>query len=266
MKPQIRISVALAALIVNFVLVGMGFVPDALGHELNVNGTLQECDIQFSANLTQSAFERFTREGGDIVMYKNTGTTVLAPGRTELSVSYMSSPIDQHADAWNETFHHPDGDHPLGDAIAVPAVYGRIGLGKRMDFGAYFTMNPKASYRFTGAGLKVDLPWDSGALPDLAASMDYGLLFGPDDVTVHSLGGALHTSGTWKAITAYGSAGVTWAHAEERSPLVELQNANTTSPYLGVGLSPQLWNVLQIDLRARFASVNTFEVKFGHAF
>ena len=266
MKAQLQSAIALLGLIALLAIAETTLAPRALAHPLNVTSSLEECNIQFSSALTQGAFERFTREGADIVVYKNSGTDVLPAGRFELALSYMSTPIDQHSDAWNETFHHPDANHPLGDAISVPALYGRVGLGRRLDLGGYFTMNPNANYRFAGGGLKYALATGSNRWADLAASVDYGLIFGPDDVMVHALGTDLHVSHSWNLVTLYAAGGGTWAHAEETSPVVDLTTEDTFAPHAIVGVSPRLLGFMDLDLRARFSAVNTFEVKFGHRF
>jgi len=240
---------------------------DSTAHDgLNVDEGLETCDIRFSADLTQDDFARFTREIGDIVVHKSSGADVLQPGDVELGLAYSTSPIDQHAAAWNETFHHPHADHPLGDAIALPMIWGRVGLGREADLGAYFTGNPDASYRLAGLGLKRSLLRAASSAPDLAVSVDWGLLFGPDDTTVHALGADLHASRGWRRVTGHAAAGLTWAHGVERSPLVELRAEDRFTPHASVGLSPRLWRHLSLDLRARFASVNTFELRLGHVF
>lgn len=266
MKPQIQSASAFFGAIALVVSAGTPFTPRALADELHVHDTLKECDIQFSPDLTQGSFERWTREVGDIIVYKNTGTEVLRAGRTELALSYMSTPVDQHSDAWNDTFHHPNADHPLGDAIEFPAIYGRVGIGHRMDLGAYFTMNPEASYRFTGLGLKYDLSGDSGRWLDLAASLDYGLLFGPDDTMIHAVGTNLHAGHGWRPVSVYAAGGMTWAHGEEMSPVVDLASTNTSSPQLSIGATPHVWGMFDIDFRARFSAVNTYEIKLGYGF
>jgi len=266
MKPQIQSASAFFGALALVMSSGMAFAPRALAHELHVHDTLAECDIQFAAELTQASFEQWTKEVGDIIVYKNSGTQVLPPGRFELALSYMSNPIDQHSDVWNDTFHHPNANHPLGDAIEFPSLYARVGLGGRMDVGGYFTMNPQASYRFTGLGLKYALTGNNGGWADLAASVDYGLLFGPDDTMIHALGGDLHTSHSFKLLTAYAAVGGTFAHGEETSPVVNLSATDTFAPHVSVGLSPQLGGFLNLDLRARFSEINTYELKIGRSF
>lgn len=266
MKPQIQSASAFLGAIALVLAVATLFAPRALAQALHVHDTLKECDIEFSPELTQASFEQWTKEVGDIIVYKNMGTQVLPPGRFEFALSYMTNPVNQHSDAWNDTFHHPNADHPLGDAINFPAVYARVGLGRRMDLGGYFTMNPEASYRFTGIGLKYGLTSNSEGWADLAVSADYGLLFGPDDTMIHALGADLHTSHSWKPLTAYAAAGVTFAHGEETSPVVELSATDTFAPHVSVGLSPQLGGIINLDLRARFSEINSYELKIGHSF
>lgn len=266
MRP-VRTAIMISSPALLIALGATTFAPGALAHEgLHVNESNETCDFEFSADLTQSAFARFTREVGDIVVFKNGGAAVLPAGRAELGIGYSSSPIDQHSAAWNDTFTHPDAGHELGDAISLPMLYGRIGLGRGMDLGAYFTGNPDASYRLAGLGLKRSVHRDAAGLSSLAVSLDYGLLFGPDDTTVHALGTDLHAGRTWEAFTAHASAGLTWAHAVERSPVVALESEDTVGPHGSVGVSPRLWRQLNMDITARFASANTFEVRFGHIF
>lgn len=266
MRTTLRFSPALAAMALALAIAATGTATRALAQDLHVDASLKECDIRFAPELTQDAFERFTREAGDIVVQKTTGTEVLRPGGFEFGLAYSHSPIEQKSDAWNDTFAHPDDRHELGDAIAMPSLYLRAGLGRSLEVGGYFTGNPEASYRFAGLGFKYGLPSRAPGGLGLAASLDYGLLFGPDDVMVHALGGDLHASRTWGWLTAHASGGVTFAHAEETSPVVDLATADTVAPHASVGASPRLWGPLRIDVLARFASVQTYEARIGTGF
>jgi hypothetical protein len=262
-----RRSLSLLLTLAPGVLAPGALAPGALAHEgLHVDGSLQTCDIRFSADLTQGAFRRFVREIGDIVIHKSGGPATLPRGDVELGIAYSASPVDQRSDAWNDTFHHPDGEHDLGDAIALPMIHARVGLGRGTDLGAYFSGNPDASYRLVGLGLKCGVLPRAAPAAELAVSLDWGLLFGPDDTTVHAVGVDLHAGRRWKAITGYASAGAAWAHGVERSPLVSLQAENPVTPHWSLGLSPRVWKQLSVDLRARFASVETFELRLGHTF
>lgn len=235
---------------------------------LHVNPSLKECDVQFAANLTQASFRRFVREGGDIVSYKNLGgARVLPAGDFELAVGYASSPIDQFSGAWNDTFHHPYGTHYLGDRIAMPLLEGRVGLGRSLDVGAYFTGNPEAKYRLAGAGLKWSfLRSESNLVPDMAASVNYGIFFGMKDTTVHALGLDYHASKTWSVFTPYVGVGGTVTYADERSPVVELDAESTLMPHASAGLSIRPWRGIDLDAGATLGSVPTYQVRVGYIF
>jgi hypothetical protein len=235
---------------------------------LHVNPSFVECDIQFSADLTQSEFQRFVRESGEIVAYKNFGgARALEAGDFELSLAYSSSPVDQLSGAWNNTFHHPDSEHELGDTISFPMLMGRVGLGRNLDIGAYFTGNFAAEYRFAGAGLKWNFQERTKPLlPEMAASVDYGILFGVADTTVHSLSFDYHASKTWGLFTPYAGVGGIVTYAEERSPVVDLEAEANLTPHGRVGLGVRPWRGINLDASATLGAVTTYMLRTAYIF
>jgi len=93
-----------------------------------------------------------------------------------------------------------------------------------------------------------------------------GLLFCPDDTMIHAVSTNLHAGHGWRPVSVYAARGMTWAHGEEMSPVVDLASTNTSGPQLSIGATPHVWGMIDIDFRARFSAVNTYEIKLGYGF
>ena len=87
----------------------------AIDPPLHVDPTLEDCSVVFSADLTQDAFRRFAREFGSLSAFKpNAPAATLGRGGFTLGIEQLNFTVEEHSDAWNDTFAHPDADHELG--------------------------------------------------------------------------------------------------------------------------------------------------------
>jgi len=132
---------------------------DHAGHDhpaLHVNGSLDDCSVQFASRLTQASYRRFVREFGSVSAFKQAGSAnVLRKGQLSIGLEMMTFSIDENADAWNDTFAHPDDHHPLGNEKQFPKIKARYGISEDADVGAFWTRNPNANYGWLG----VDGKW-----------------------------------------------------------------------------------------------------------
>src|SRR5687767_7461576 len=81
---------------------------------LHVNPRWKECSFQLSPSLTQTAWRQFTREAALVAYFRPlSDARPMGKGHFELSVLQWKTGIDDHDDAWNDTFVHPDSAHYL---------------------------------------------------------------------------------------------------------------------------------------------------------
>lgn len=107
---------------------------------LNVNPDIFTCDIEIAANLTQDEWKVFTKQFGHVLYFSPMASArPLGTKQFDITMELKSTAIDQTSGAWNNTFHHPDSIHWLGDAVVVPAMHARMGVSEKVDVGVYFT-------------------------------------------------------------------------------------------------------------------------------
>ena len=113
-----------------------GSAGQAIDPPLHVDPTLEDCSVVFSAGLSQDAFRRFAREFGSVSAFKP-GATAAPLGRRGVTfgIEQLSFPVEDHSDAWNDTFAHPDAEHELGDSQSFPLARARVGVTDRFDLG-----------------------------------------------------------------------------------------------------------------------------------
>ena len=118
---------------------------------LHVDSSLKQCSVEFASTLTQAAFRRFAREFGSVSAYKQMAPpSTLGKGRVSVGIEMMSFSVDETADAWNDTFAHPNDHHPLGSRQNFPKLKLRAGITDGLDVGAFYARNPEANYGWLG--------------------------------------------------------------------------------------------------------------------
>jgi hypothetical protein len=118
---------------------------------LHVDSSYSDCSVKFAPNLTQAAFSKFAREFGSVSAYKQSApASTLGRGKVFLGIEMISFNVDEWSDAWNNTFAHPNADHPLGSRHDFPKLEARAGVTDDVDVGAYFARNPNANYGWLG--------------------------------------------------------------------------------------------------------------------
>lgn len=122
---------------------------------LHVDPTVEECSIRFAPGLTQASFERFVREFGSVSAFKLAGgPTTLGRNRVSVGLEGMQFTVEDHSDAWNDTFVHPDASHDLGSSQLFPKLRMRVGVADALDLGAFFARNFDANYGWVGFDLR----------------------------------------------------------------------------------------------------------------
>lgn len=161
-----KLHIVMAALLVLSAPVARAHGSGTADPALHVNPDLKDCSIQFAPELTQAAFHRFVREFGTASASKFISAPgTLGRGHVALGLEGVAFHIDEHADAWNDTFAHPDATHELGADKRFPKLRARVGLTDRMDVGAFYTANFQANYGWLGLDARYGLLRQRDGMP-----------------------------------------------------------------------------------------------------
>ena len=220
-----------------------GHPPDP---NLHVNPSLEDCSVEFAPGLTQGAYSRFVREFGSVSAFKLTAPpTTLGKKRVALTLEYMAFTVEERADAWNDTFAHPDAYHELGSDKRFPKARLRVGVSDNVDIGAYYTRNPNANYGWLGLEGRYGLMRQSETTPiGMVLRGAYTKTLYVTDMDMHTLTVDLAAGRTfWNSLTPYLSVGGDLVYARETSDAVELKTETEPVPHLIGGLEYRVWHV-----------------------
>ncbi len=261
----IRLYVAIA------LIGGISKTGTAQDVHLHVNPKWEECSFQIDPSLTQDDWHRFTQEAGGVIYFRPvTGAATMGRGHFELSVLQWNSGIDETADAWNNTFVHPDTAHYLigGDVLPFPGLTLRAGLTDKMDAGIYWTARPGANYGLIGGQIQYNLLQDSLHGWDLSARLGFNSLYGPDDLGLTVCGIDLLAGKKISVITErvsvspYALVSSSLAHAHEKTEAVVLHNENIFGAQGAIGVAAEIYFV-RLGVEYNFAAVNTVSYRAG---
>lgn len=236
---------------------------------LHVDPTVDECEVRFAPELTQSAYHRFAREFGSVSAFKQMGAPgVVGKKGVSFGVEYMAFHIDETADAWNDTFTHPDDTHWLGADKKFPKLKLRVGVGANTDVGAYYTMNPMSNYGWIGVDVKHALLRQEEEKPvTLAVRGAYTKTLFVDDMDMHALSGDVSVGRTFRYhITPYVGLGADAVLARETSPAVELDTEYAMVGHAFVGLEVLAFRRLTIGAEAQYATVPSAQAQVAWLF
>jgi hypothetical protein len=235
---------------------------------LHVDPTTEECEVRFAPGLTQASYHRFVREFGSASAFKQMGAPlVLGKKRLSFGVEYMAFSVDETADAWNDTFVHPDSTHWLGSEKRFPKLKLRVGLGANTDVGAYYTMNPLSNYGWIGIDAKHALLRQAEEMPvTVAVRGAYTKTLFVDDMDMHALSTDVSVGRTFKyGITPYVGLGADMVLARETSPMVELDTEYVTDGHAFAGVEVALWRMI-IGAEALYATIPTAQAQVAFVF
>lgn len=243
-----------------------GILSISQAQELHVNHDIKSCSIELDPSLTQGQFHKFTREAAQVFTFKlMSPAEPLGAKNFQVGLDYSITSINDADPAWNNTFSHPHEDHYLGDQLAFPKLFARIGVTDRMDAGFYFTKNPDANYGFAGGEMKYALfmqpekPWA------MAVRATYATLLGVDDMNYHLLGIDLSASKRFGRLTPYAGIGANLARAIETTSKVNLNNETVLTPRGIIGAQLSL-SFFSLTAEMDIAPVSTVSLRTGFTF
>ncbi|MGH7678886.1 MAG: hypothetical protein ACRENU_10500 [Gemmatimonadaceae bacterium] len=243
----------------------------AQGHThptLHINPRWKECSFQLSSSLTQSEWRQFTEEAGLVVYFRPlSDARPMGRGNFEISMLQWKTGIDDHDDAWNDTFVHPDSVHWLfeGSGLEFPGLTVRAGVTAKTDIGVYVTKSPNANYGFYGAQVQRSL-LETGAWA-ASARVSFVSLYGPEDLDFSVYGADLMASRTLTlsrriALSPYVGVSSYLAGSHEKSTVVALEDQRVFGAHATAGAVMQL-SKARLGLEYSVAKVPTLSMKIG---
>ncbi len=235
---------------------------------LNVDPSVDDCYVRFAPDLTQEAFHRFVREFGSVSAFKQASpSTTLGRRGFSVDVEQISFSVEDKSAAWNDTFVHPDGYHPLGSNLSFPKLRLRVGVTDDLDVGAFFTKAQKANYGWFGLEAKYGVLRQREDMPvSVSVRGAYTKTLYVADMDMHALGADVSVGRTfWTHVTPYLGLGADAVLARETSAAVNLSNEAVVVPHLAGGLEVRYWHVA-VGAEAQLSAVSSYQLQVSAIF
>ncbi len=259
MKPKKFARIAMTVVV-------LCFIAASHAQELHVNHDLKSCSIELDPALTQSQFHKFTREAAQVFTFKLMSPAEPLGAKTfQIGIDYSITPINDADPAWNNTFSHPHETHYLGDQLAFPKLFGRMGVTDRIDVGFYFTKNPDANYGFMGGEMKYALFMKPEKPVGMAVRATYATLLGVEDMNFHLWGVDLSASKKIGVLTPYLGIGANLGRGIETTSKVNLRNETVLTPRGIIGTQLSL-SFFSLTAEMDVATVSTVSFRTGFRF
>ena len=235
---------------------------------LHINSKWKECSFQLSPSLTQTSWRQFTREAALVAYFRPlSDAQPMGKGRFELSLLQWKTGIDDHDDAWNDTFVHPDSAHYLfeGSGLEFPGLMVRAGVSDDTDVGVYFTKSFGANYGFYAA--QVQHAFLNNPTWAAAARFSFSSLYGPDDLDLRVYGVDLlasrkFTLTKWAAVSPYVGGSTYLSSSHEKTTAVDLDDEHVLGAQAMIGATLHV-SKARIGVEYNMATVNSFSIKLG---
>lgn len=237
---------------------------------LHVNNTWSQCAMVIDPSLTQSEFHDFVKEAAPMLYFRPmAGAKPLGKFTFDLSLEYWkTTPIQDYAGKWNNTFTHPTADHWLtGDDhtlfFYVPRA--RMGITDSIDAEIYYAPAPGANYSFFGLAMKYAILNNPETGWGFAVRPTYSKLLGVADISYDSVAVDALASKDIGLFRPYGGAALLYGQGAETTSKVNLSNESTTALQWIIG-SEFNYKHFSSSLEADFGAVNMYALKFGVSF
>ncbi|MEW6614093.1 MAG: hypothetical protein AB1401_01310, partial [Thermodesulfobacteriota bacterium] len=171
-------------------------------------------DIEFQTGITQSYFEKFSKELGAALSYK-----ALSPAEPlgtlgfDIGLEITATDIEEGADYWNKATKNAD----MPSMIPLPKLYVRKGLPFNIDVGAIYSKVPNSNISLLGAEVKYSILKGSMTTPAVAIRGTYTQLLGVDQLDFKTYGADISISKGFLNITPFGGIGAVWISSEPKS-------------------------------------------------
>ena len=236
---------------------------------LHVDPSVGDCEVRFASNLTQSAYHRFVREFGGVSAFKQvTSATTLGRGRVSIAMEMMRFSLDEWADAWHDTFVHPNDDHPLESEKEFPKVNVRVGATDNLDVGAFYTSNPSANYGWLGVDGKYRLMAEGvGKTVSLAVRGAYTRTLYVSDMSMHAFTADISADRrVWQDVRTYAGVGADAVIGRETSAVVNLRDETVLVPHLFAGVEALIRSRLSVGAEFALGALPSLHLQVGGIF
>jgi hypothetical protein len=229
----------------------------------HIDPTVKTCSMVIDPSLTQGQWHTFVSQAGAIMSFKSLATASTL-GRLGFTVAIDDgyTPVDQHDLAWINTFTHPDESCPLGDAVQIATIRGRVGVSSRFDIGGYWTSAPNANYGGVGGEVKYALALESEKSPAVAARASASILTGVPDFNMSIYSAEVSASKRFGVVAPYLGFRQNVAVGKETTSKVDLATETLGIPQGYVGAVGSIW-MLQLAAEYDVATVNTLALSIG---
>lgn len=240
------------------------------GPDLHLSDRWKECSFQLHPSLSAEAWQQFAKEAGLVVYFRPLiDAKPMGKGRFEVSLLQWETRIDDHDDAWNDTFVHPDAEHWLfeGSGLKFPGLTVRAGVTDRTDVGVYFTKNPNANYGFAGGQVQQNFIGGTDGDWSVSGRLSFTTMFGPEDLDLAVIGWDVVASReipltTWASVSPYAGFSSFLTRAHEKSAVVDLDDEYQGGSQAMVGAVLRLSGA-RMAVEYNRAQVNSISMKVG---
>ena len=235
--------------------------------DLHVGDAHEECYFDLHPELTRAQLRTFAAEAGLIARFRQTTSAdTLGAGNFDVSLGYTVHFIDDSKGAWNNTMSHPQGDHYLGERLAIPALALGVGLGDDIDLEAYGTLNPSSNYGLLGIATKIRLLEQSDEMPvSLSVRPSLGALVGPTEVQVYNFSTDVAVSRSFHGLAPFAGITLSTTAVVEASPDTDIghQSASTIVGFAGVDYR---WRFLSVGAQAEVSNIASLSLRASGRF
>ena len=205
----------------------------------------QQTDLR--PGLTNEAFADLAADFGSVLRVRQLGeATTLDKGTIDVGVEFASAAID--------------------DSKSFPRIFARLGVGERVDIGAWGGFNNDTDYGVAGFDTRIVLLREGPSSPvSVAIRPSVASLVGTSEVWVGSASIDLSVSRTLGSIAPYAGVATTGTVAIERSDELDLDPATANGSLAYVGLSYH-WRALSAAAEVQKGSSVSYAVRIGTRF
>ena len=187
---------------------------------------------------------------GSVLRFRQLGDTATLPkGRVEVGVQFASAPIDDPNGSYNHT-----------------RFVGRVGVGDRVDLGAWGGYNSQMKDGMAGVDARIALFRQGPSMPvSVSIRPSFSSLLGTADIWAGTVGADVTVSRTFGAFSPYAGLAATSSLATERLSDIDFDKttAGATLGYVGVSYS---WQSLVAAVEMEKGTRVSYAVRLGARF
>ena len=209
------------------------------------------------ARAQQADLKTFTSEVGSLLRFRQfSDAAPLGKGRVELGVQFASA--EDAKPAWTTL--------SLDQSTTLPAVVARVGVGHRVDLGAWGGINTRSNYAVAGIDTKILLLKQGPSMPvSVAIRPSVTALIGPSEVWAGGAGIDFSMSRAIGNLSPYVGVATTGSLAAERVKDLDLEPATAHGSLSYAGVTYR-WRRLGVSAEVEKADRVSYGVRIATRF